>query len=201
MARYITRVAANFGSPYCRSGIEAFYKRLCRIECVQVWRIKTFFILQQNGETFVSESQTSKAHIAEPDGRLTIYVPMDPTSQDVCFGSVLPRKFATWIMQDPESSDRPHVDIEMVNALTAIFSRETTSLDEMLDNLGIAKISYDGLRNDGDEVTRQRVLFKNVVERPRKAYSFSSDVSNSNMSKQESAKPSDQTENDVRTGR
>ncbi|CZR46644.1 uncharacterized protein FPRO_12094 [Fusarium proliferatum ET1] len=180
MARYITRVAANFDSPYCRSGIKAFHKHLCEIECVQVWRINTFFILQQNGETFISESQISKAHIAEPDGRLRIYVPMDPASQDVCFRSVLPRKFATWIMQDPESSDRPHVDIEMVNALTAILASEATSLDEILDELGIARISYDGLSDDGDEATRQRISFKNVVERPRKADSPSFGVPVSN---------------------
>ncbi|PNP78144.1 hypothetical protein FNYG_08461 [Fusarium nygamai] len=173
MARYITRFAANFDSPYCRSGIKAFHKHLCRIECVQALEIVTWFSLQQNGETFVPDSQLSKAHIAEPDGRLTIYVPMDPASQDVCFRSVLPRKFATWIMQDPESSDRPHVDIEMVNALTAILASETTSLDEILDELGIARISYDGLSDDEDEATRQKVSFKNVVERPRKADSLS----------------------------
>ncbi|KAF5569379.1 hypothetical protein FPHYL_2194 [Fusarium phyllophilum] len=198
MARYITRVAANFGSPYCHSGIKAFHKRLCRMECVQVWRIKTFFILQQNGETFVTESQLSKAHIAEPDGRLTIYVPMDSASQDVCFGSVLPRKLATWIMQDPESSGRPHIDIEMVNALTAILASET-SLDEILDELGIARISYDDLNDDGDEGTRHGVSFKNVVERPRKADSLSFGISVSNMSGSLSVKTPDQTETNVGT--
>ncbi|KAF5608376.1 uncharacterized protein FSUBG_4594 [Fusarium subglutinans] len=173
-ARYITR-------PYCRSGIKAFHKRLSSIECVLVWSIKTSFILQQNGETVVAESQLSKGHIAEPDGRLTIYVPMDPVSQDVCFGSVLPRKLATWIMQDPKCSGRPHVDIEMVSALTAILTSET-SLDEILDELGIAKISYDGLSDVGDEATRQKVSFKNVVERPRKVDSLSFSMPVSNLS-------------------
>ncbi|CVK97588.1 uncharacterized protein FMAN_11602 [Fusarium mangiferae] len=200
IARYITRVAANFGSPCCRSGIKAFHKHLSRIECVQVWRIKTFFILQQNGETFVTESQLSKAHIAEPDGRLTIYVPVDPVSQDICFGSVLPRKLAVWIMQDPESSGRPHVDIEMVNALTAILASETTSLDEILDELGIARLSYDGLSDDGDDATRQRVSFKNVVERPRKTDSLSFGLPVSNTSESLSVKMPGQTETNVETG-
>lgn len=83
-------------------------------------------------------------------------------------------------MQDPESSDRPHVDIEMVNALTAILASEATSLDEILDELGIARISYDGLSDDGDEATRQRISFQNVVERPRKADSPSFGVPVSN---------------------
>ncbi|KAF4496193.1 hypothetical protein FAGAP_7624 [Fusarium agapanthi] len=199
-ARYITRVAANFGSPYCRSGIKAFHKHLCRIECVQVRRIKTFFILQQNGETFVSESQLSKGHIAEPDGRLTIFVPMDPVSQDVYFGSVLPRKFATWIMQDPEDSRRPHLDIEMVNALTAILNSETTSLDEILNELGIAKIPYDGLDDVEDEATRQRVSFKNVAERQRKADPLSSGIPVSNTSESLSVKTLDPTETNVGSG-
>ncbi|KAF5556276.1 hypothetical protein FNAPI_5799 [Fusarium napiforme] len=194
MARYITRVAVNFGSPYCRSGIKAFHKQLCRIECIQALKIFTRFILQQNGQTFVPDSQLSKAHISEADGILTIYVPMDPASQDVCFRSVLPRKLATWIMQDPESSDKPHVDIEMVNALTAILASETTSLDEILDELGIARISYDGLSDDGEEVTRQRVSFKNVVERPRKADSALFDIPVSNTSKSLFVKTVDQTE-------
>ncbi|SCV38421.1 uncharacterized protein FFB14_06917 [Fusarium fujikuroi] len=200
MARYITRVAASFDSPYCRSGIKAFHKHLCEIECVQVWRINTFFILQQNGETFISESQISKAHIAEPDGRLTIYVPMDPVSQEVCFGSVLPRKLAIWIMQDPESSSRPHVDIEMVNALTAILASETTSLDEILDELGIARISYDGLNDDGDEATRRSISFENVVERPRKADSLSFGVPVSNSSESVSLKTVEHTETNAGTG-
>ncbi|KAF5722941.1 hypothetical protein FMUND_2298 [Fusarium mundagurra] len=200
MARYITRVAANFGSPYCRSGIKAFHKHLCRIECIQASEIVTSFILQQNGETFVPDSQLSKAHIAEPDGSLTIYVPMGPASQDVCFRSVLPRKFATWIMQDPGSSDRPHVDIEMVNALTAILASEATSLDEILDELGIARISYDGLSDDEDEAARQRVSFKNVVERPRKTDSLSFGIPVSNTSKSLLMKTLDQTEANVGAG-
>ncbi|KAF5968145.1 hypothetical protein FBULB1_10851 [Fusarium bulbicola] len=199
-ARYITRVAANFGSPYCRSGIKAFHKQLSSIECVQVWSIKTSFILQQNGDTVVAESQLSKGHIAEPDGRLTIYVPTDPVSQDVCFGSVLPRKLATWIMQDPECSGRPQVDIEMVNALIAILTSETTSLDEILDELGIAKISYDGLGDVGDDATRQRVSFKNVVERPRKVDSLSFSIPVSNLSESLSVKTLDLTETNVGTG-
>ncbi|RBR21218.1 hypothetical protein FVER53590_29016 [Fusarium verticillioides] len=194
MARYITRVAANFGSPYCRSGMKAFYKHLCMIECIQALEIVTWFILQQIGQTFVPDSQLSKAHIAKPDGILTIYVPMDPATQDVCFRSVLPRKLATWIMQDPESSDRPYVDIEMVNALTAILASETTSLDEILDELGIARISYDGLIDDGEEVTRQRVSSKNVVERPRKADSVLFGIPVSNTSKSMFVKTVDQTE-------
>nr|RBQ88579.1 hypothetical protein FVER53263_13967 [Fusarium verticillioides] len=129
--------------------------------------------------------------------RLTIYVPMDPATQDVCFRSVLPRKLATWIMQDPESSDRPYVDIEMVNALTAILASETTSLDEILDELGIARISYDGLIDDGEEVTRQRVSFKNVVERPRKADSVLFGIPVSNTSKSMFVKTVDQTEANV----
>ncbi|KAF5694134.1 hypothetical protein FDENT_1438 [Fusarium denticulatum] len=200
MARYITRVAANFGSPYCLSGIKAIHKRLCRIECIQALEIVTWFTLQQNGETFVSDSHLSKAHIAEPDGRLTIYVPMDPVSQNICFSSVLPRKFATWIMQDPESSNHPHVDIEMVNALTAILASETTSLDEILDELGIARISYDGLSDDEDEATRQKVSFKNVVERPRKADSLSFGIPFSNTSKSLFVKTLDQTEANVGAG-
>ncbi|KAF5639430.1 uncharacterized protein FTJAE_4767 [Fusarium tjaetaba] len=197
MARYITRVAVNFGSPYCRSGIKAFHKQLCRIECIQALKIFTRFILQQNGQTFVPDSQLSKAHIAEADGILTIYVPMDPASQDVCFRSVLPRKLATWIMQDPESSDKPHVDIEMVNALTVILASETTSLDEILDELGIARISYDGLSDDGEEVTRQRLSFKNVVERPQKADSVLFGIPVSNTSKSLFVKTVDQTEANV----
>ncbi|KAF5625605.1 hypothetical protein F52700_8970 [Fusarium sp. NRRL 52700] len=173
MARYITRVAANFGSPRCRSGIKDLHRHLSRMDCFQVWKIETRLILQQNGENFVSERpMPGKAHISEPDGRLTIHVPIDSALQDVCFGSVLPRKLATWIMQDPESSSRPQVDIEMVNALTAILASETASLDETLDELGIARISYDGLSDEGDETTRQGVLFRNVVERPRKANSL-----------------------------
>ncbi|KAG7418394.1 hypothetical protein Forpe1208_v004290 [Fusarium oxysporum f. sp. rapae] len=154
--------------------------------CFQVRGIVTFFIIQQNGETFVPKSQMSKAHIAEPDGRLTIYVPMGPVSQGVCFGSVLPRKLAAWIMQDPESSGRPHVDIEMVNALTAILASERTSLDEILDDLGIAKISYDGLSDDEYEATNHSVSFEHVAIRPRKTDCPTFEAFNSNGSKHQS---------------
>ncbi|KYG13719.1 hypothetical protein FVEG_13967 [Fusarium verticillioides 7600] len=196
-ARYIARVASNFGSPRCLAGIEAIYRQLSRVECFELRNMKSVFTIKQKGQTFVSESQTPTAHVFESGRRLTIYVPMDPATQDVCFRSVLPRKLATWIMQDPESSDRPYVDIEMVNALTAILASETTSLDEILDELGIARISYDGLIDDGEEVTRQRVSFKNVVERPRKADSVLFGIPVSNTSKSMFVKTVDQTEANV----
>ncbi|KAI7767275.1 hypothetical protein LZL87_009677 [Fusarium oxysporum] len=185
-APYIARVAASFGSPRCRSGAKALHRHLSRMACFQVRGIVTFFIIQQNGETFVPKSQTSKAHIAEPDGRLTIYVPMDPVSQGVCFGSVLPRKLAAWIMQDPESSGRPHVDIEMVNALTAILASERTSLDGILDDLGIAKLSHDGLSDDEYEATNHSVSFEHVATRPRKTDCPTFEAFNSNGSKHQS---------------
>lgn len=100
-------------------------------------------------------------------------------------------------MQDPESSGRPHVDIEMVNALTAILASETTSLDEILDELGIARLSYDGLSDGGDDATRQSVSFKNVVERPRNTDSLSFGLPVSDTSESLSVKTPDQTETNV----
>ncbi|KAF5976053.1 hypothetical protein FCOIX_7307 [Fusarium coicis] len=182
-ARYIARVASNFGSPRCLAGAEALYKQLRRVECFKLRNMISFFTIEQKGQTFVSESQTPSAHIFESGGRLTIYVPMNPASERVCLVSVLPRKLATWLMKDPGSSYQPHVDIEIINALTCILANETISLDEILDNLGIAKISYDGLGDDEDDATRQSVFFENVVERPRKADSLSFGIPVSNTSK------------------
>jgi hypothetical protein len=153
----------------------------------------SFFTIEQKGQTFVSECQTPTAHVFESGRRLTIYVPMDPASERVCLVSVLPRKLATWLMKDPGSSNRPHVDIEIINALTCIFTNETISLDEILDNLGIAKISYDGLGDDEDDATRQSAFFENVVERPRKADSLSFGIPVSNTSKSLFVETLDQT--------
>lgn len=159
---------------------------LSRMACFQVTRILICFNIRQNGETFVRRTQCSQAHIDEPDGRLTIYVPKEPVLQGVCFGSVLPRKLAAWIMQDPESSRRPHVDIEMVNALTAILVSETASLDGILDDLGIAKISYDGLSDVGDEAKNDSMPLESFGIRPRDANYSTFGIFGDNRSKSQS---------------
>ncbi|KAF9773489.1 hypothetical protein IL306_008684, partial [Fusarium sp. DS 682] len=167
-ARHITRVALSFDSPRCRSGISILYRQLRNMTVSQVIEMSCVLSVHQNGQSFVSEGQPSKAHVAEPDGKLHIYVPINEESQDISFGSVLPRKFAAWLMKDPDTDVDGPVEMEMINAITSIFSSEAASLENTLDNLGMVKVDNEAFDEDEYAAARHKLFLESVVQLARR---------------------------------
>ncbi|KAF5268247.1 hypothetical protein FOXYS1_858 [Fusarium oxysporum] len=94
---------------------------------------------------------TASKHIDEPAGNLTIYVPQDRRAQEVCFGSVLPRKFAAWLMRNPHTNIDGNVEVDIINALTSIFASDRAVLGEIIDDQGMIQLQFEDLDEDLNE--------------------------------------------------
>ncbi|KAF5654792.1 hypothetical protein F25303_1136 [Fusarium sp. NRRL 25303] len=142
-AYQICRVAATFRSPRFQHGETHLYNLLRAMKVLEVEGISSVLRLSQNGRKYEATLSTASEHIVEPAGNLTIYVPRDRRTQEKCFGSVLPRKFAAWLMRNPHTNIDGNVEVDIINALTSIFACERAVLDEILDDQGIIQLHFE----------------------------------------------------------
>ncbi|KAF5556260.1 hypothetical protein FNAPI_5783 [Fusarium napiforme] len=150
-AYQICRVAATFRSPRFQHGEPHLYNQLRAMEVLEVEGISSVLKLSQSGRNYEARLTTASEHIDEPAGNLTIYVPRDRRAQEICFGSVLPRKFAAWLMRNPHTNIDGNVEVDVINALTSIFASERAVLDEILDDQGMIQLQFE----DPDEHLNQ----------------------------------------------
>ncbi|RKL40250.1 hypothetical protein BFJ70_g5480 [Fusarium oxysporum] len=113
--------------------------------------ISSVLKLSQNSGRYEARLSTASKHIDEPAGNLTIYVPRDRRAQEVCFGSVLPRKFAAWLMRNPHTNIDGNVEVDIINALTSIFASDRAVLDEIIDDQGMIQLQFEDPDEDLDE--------------------------------------------------
>ncbi|PNP78159.1 hypothetical protein FNYG_08476 [Fusarium nygamai] len=150
-AYQICRVAATFRSPRFQHGEPHLYNQLRAMEVLEVEGISSVLKLSQSGRKYEARLTTASEHIDEPAGNLTIYVPRDRRAQEICFGSVLPRKFAAWLMRNPHTNIDGNVEVDIINALTSIFASDRAVLDEILDDQGMIQLHFE----DPDEYLNQ----------------------------------------------
>ncbi|QGI85435.1 hypothetical protein CEK25_012164 [Fusarium fujikuroi] len=175
MARYIYSVAPSFDSPvaasfdvykYLGSKPCTFYERMCTSMEDKV------FILQQIWRDLIRESRSKAPWILQNlMGDSDLCCPWISYHGSVCFGSVLPESSLTsiWIMQDPESwpASRPHLTRWYCQNFVSWPQRRWTSLDETDDILPEFRMMAPKGSDDGDEATRQDIIQKCIVVRPR----------------------------------
>ncbi|RGP71733.1 hypothetical protein FLONG3_7037 [Fusarium longipes] len=142
-AYFITRVAANFNSPRFRHDPLECYEVLHTMDVIEVDEISSVLKMSQNGQSFESRIATASEHIAELGGKLTIYVPRESKAQELCFGSVLPRKLAAWLMRHPDTNIDGNIEVDAILALASIFASDKLVLGEILDDQGIIQIPFD----------------------------------------------------------
>ncbi|KAF5251673.1 hypothetical protein FANTH_3283 [Fusarium anthophilum] len=141
--RYLSRVAATFRSPRFQHGDPHLYNQLRAMKVLEVEGISSVLRLSQNGRQYEARLSTASEHIDEPAGSLTIYVPRNRGEQEICFGSVLPRKFAAWLMRNPHTNIDGNVEVDIINALTSIFASDRAVLDEILDDQGMIQLQFE----------------------------------------------------------
>ncbi|KAF4959046.1 hypothetical protein FGADI_1924 [Fusarium gaditjirri] len=149
--RYLSRVAATFRSARFQHGETHLYNQLRAMKVLEVDEISSILRLGQNGQKYEAKHSTASEHIDEPAGNLTIYVPRDRRAQEICFGSVLPRKFAAWLMRNPHTNIDGNVEIDVINALTSIFASDRAVLDEILDDQGMIQLQFEDPDKDLNE--------------------------------------------------
>ncbi|ENH66987.1 hypothetical protein FOC1_g10004618 [Fusarium oxysporum f. sp. cubense race 1] len=150
-AYQICRVAATFRSPRFQHDETHLYDQLRAMKVLEVEGISSVLKLSQNGVRYEARLSTTSEHIDEPAGNLTIYVPRDRRAQEVCFGSVLPRKFAAWLMRNPHTNIDGNVEVDIINALTSIFASDRAVLDEILDDQGMIQLQFEDPDEDLNE--------------------------------------------------
>ncbi|EXK82283.1 hypothetical protein FOQG_13309 [Fusarium oxysporum f. sp. raphani 54005] len=150
-AYQICRVAATFRSPRFQHDETHLYDQLRAMKVLEVEGISSVLKLSQNSGRYEARLSTASEHIDEPAGNLTIYVPRDRRVQEVCFGSVLPRKFAAWLMRNPHTNIDGNVEVDIINALTSIFASDRAVLDEILDDQGMIQLQFEDPDEDLNE--------------------------------------------------
>ncbi|KAF9774642.1 hypothetical protein IL306_007330, partial [Fusarium sp. DS 682] len=150
-AYHIARVAATFRSPRFQHDGSSLYRQLRAMTVKEVDEITSILKISQNGQLHTAELSTASEHITEPAGELVIFVPRDRKAQEICFGSVLPRKFAAWLMRHPVSQIDGNVEVDAVTALTSIFASDRSVLDEILDDQGIIQVAFGNEEDESDD--------------------------------------------------
>ncbi|KAH6874355.1 hypothetical protein B0T10DRAFT_205754 [Thelonectria olida] len=149
-AYYIARVAATFNSPRFKYDPGRLYEQLRTMTVMEIDEISSVLEMSQNGQRFQVEVAVANEHIEETSERLMIYVPEKRRAQELCFGSVLPRKLAAWLMRHPTSHIEGMVEVDAVNALTSIFACDQSVLEDILDDQGIFQVSFEN-EDEGDD--------------------------------------------------
>lgn len=144
-------VAATFNSPRFVDDPLGLYEQLRTMRVVEVERISSVLKIFQNRQPFEISVATANEHIDDSTGKLTIYVPKERRAQELCFGSVLPRKLAAWLMRSTKSPNDGPIETDAVKVLTAIFASERFVLDDVLDDQGIFRVSF---QNEDEEDNR-----------------------------------------------
>ncbi|KAI6760419.1 hypothetical protein HG530_009279 [Fusarium avenaceum] len=145
-AYYIARVAATFRSPRFQNDGLHLYKQLRNMAVKEVDEITSTLQINQSGHSHTATLSTAREHIDDSaEDAVIIFVPRDRRAQEICFGSVLPRKFASWLMRHPISGK---VDADLVTALTSVFASDRCGVDEILDDQGIIQVEFE---DDEDE--------------------------------------------------
>lgn len=142
-AYHIARVASTFNSPRFEDSPLGLYEQLRTMRVVEVERISSVLKIFQNKQSFEVPVATANEHIKDSTGELTIYVPKERRAQELCFGSVLPRKFAAWLMRTSKSPVDGLIEMDIVKVLTAVFASERFVLDDVLDDQGILTVPFD----------------------------------------------------------
>ncbi|KAG5656743.1 hypothetical protein KAF25_010296, partial [Fusarium avenaceum] len=175
-------IAATYNSSRYLHNESAFYEQLRIMRTFESDRISSTLKVRQESNLIHSEALlgTAYAHIAENGEGLTVYVPKDSKAQEICYLSKLPKAFAQWLM--PSFYDEE----ELTKVLTLVFASDKTILNDVLDDQGIVKLSFedkDVIENgnsDGEEEYFD-------VEEPKRSKDNAPDLHNEGKDAQKAA--------------
>lgn len=130
------RVAAAFNSPRYERDPMGFYETIRNAVTLQSGLISSRLSFEQDEVIHEIEIGQSELHI-EDASSLTIYVPSDAESQECCFMSDLPHRFASWMMTDPSTDARCQTDHSIMNILNPILNCSLSACERILEKEGI----------------------------------------------------------------
>ncbi|KAK3331475.1 hypothetical protein B0H66DRAFT_487633 [Apodospora peruviana] len=150
----LLRIAATFNSPRYQSDAQGLYQLLRTARVLETNGISSILRVSQDGHTVDVHVSSADMHISEGSG-LTVYVPMNKTAQEFCFGSPLPVNLADWLMRHPTTQIRDTVDSTAVTAITMLLAMDVSVVDRILDHQGIIQIPITNEDDTGGELDEQ----------------------------------------------
>lgn len=107
--------------------------------------------LNQDGMDFKVEVSRSELHLDERDKQLTVYIPEDKRSQDICFLGRIPLALLQWMMTDPLTQITHEFSDNFVTIIQTLLQAEKNYVSELMDRAGIMSIA----RADDTVVTEE----------------------------------------------
>ncbi|KAJ6446727.1 ino80 chromatin remodeling complex protein [Purpureocillium lavendulum] len=155
-AHALLRIAAAFGSPKYKRAGPRLYEFLRGTKVVETNAICSALSITQDGRVAGLQMVRSQPlHLAEEPSGLRIYVPRDRTAQDVCFATVLPRRLAQWLMQDPmaQTTSPAAVDANLVAILGSVLSVDMPVVEGILEHEGIGQVHLPAINQAAFEAS------------------------------------------------
>ncbi|KAF4468849.1 ATPase-like ATP-binding domain [Fusarium albosuccineum] len=150
--RDLKRKAYYVARPRFEDDPSQVYAQLRTMAVMEIDGISSVLEIFQNRQRFQVTMAAANEHIDdETTDRLVIYVPKERKAQELCFGSVLPRKLAAWLMRRPTSDNERAIEADIVNALTSIFACDRSVLDDVLDDQGIIQVPFENEDESDDD--------------------------------------------------
>jgi len=97
-------------------------------------------MLKQDNQEYEHEIGRSELHIEESGNLLKVYVPRDEDEQDVCFGSLLPRRLLAWLMAAPGEDGPKRIEETAVTIINSILNCRVSAMATILEREGVPGI-------------------------------------------------------------
>ncbi|RDH24776.1 hypothetical protein M747DRAFT_252824 [Aspergillus niger ATCC 13496] len=150
-AHGLLRVAVHLKSPRAVQDEDTFYEILKSISMKETNGISSELHLNQDGMDFKVEVSRSELHLDERDKQLTVYIPEDKRSQDICFLGRIPLALLQWMMTDPLTQITHEFSDNFVTIIQTLLQAEKNYVSELMDRAGIMSIA----RADDTVVTEE----------------------------------------------
>ncbi|EHA18945.1 hypothetical protein ASPNIDRAFT_187731 [Aspergillus niger ATCC 1015] len=127
-------------SPRAVQDEDTFYEILKSISMKETNGISSELHLNQDGKDIKVEISRSELHLDDRDNQLTVYIPEDKRSQDICFLGRIPLALLQWMMTDPLTQITHEFSDSFVSIIQTLLQAKNKYVSDLLDLAGIMSI-------------------------------------------------------------
>ncbi|KAJ0422940.1 hypothetical protein BJY00DRAFT_299903 [Aspergillus carlsbadensis] len=139
-AHGLLRIAVHLRSPRLKSGEQALFELLKRIDVRETDGISSELHLHQDGKDIMVEVNKSELHFDDSEDGLIIYVPRDEEMQFLCFLDRIPRALMEWIMTEPLTRICEPYSEKSLGVLSTVLQAAAKYVEVALDRAGIRTV-------------------------------------------------------------
>ncbi|KAK4173636.1 hypothetical protein QBC36DRAFT_53569 [Triangularia setosa] len=155
-AHALLRIAVHFNSPRTQLNRNAFYTYLRNSRTLETDGITAELLLSQGNQVHRVERESVLLHIHEDNNELTVYVPRNEQSQEVCFNSKLPLRLFEWLITNPTTQIPEPVASKAITTVYSVLNAKAFALEGILAEQGISGAGIPNI--DGEEAGEHNAL-------------------------------------------